>query len=128
MTTDADTDNPITNRPRDYKPAPGRVTVLRERVSQYYVKDDTVDIAKAIPYAELEEVFSIFAVVARVGDSLPSGMQPWFKKGDVVTIQHSLFDEVQISPNLSVWNGPYSAITGVFMEPAENPGQLVATG
>jgi hypothetical protein len=112
-----DTNDPIANRPRDYKPGPGRVTVLRERVSQHYVKDETVDIAKAIPYAEMEEVFSIFAVVARVGDSAPGGMQPWFTKGDVVTIQHSLFDEVQISPNLSVWNGPYAAITGVFVEP-----------
>jgi len=104
---------------RDYKPAPGRVTVIREKINDHYVADEQVNIVKPTMAVEFEEVFSIFATVARIGDPIPGTMAPFFKKGDVVSIIPGLFTEVQL-PGGTVWQGPWSAVSGVFCEIDEN--------
>lgn len=106
-------------RPRDYRPSPGRVTVIRTKAKTHYVKDDAVDIAVPVSEMDRQEFFSIYATVARVGDPVPGGIEPWFQKGDVVTIVPSLFVEVNLVPGMSIWNGPFSAVSGVFEDPEE---------
>jgi hypothetical protein len=54
--------------------------------------------------------------VARIGDPLPGAAPCWFKIGDRVSIQPSLFSEIELTPTLSAWCGPIAAVTGVFVE------------
>lgn len=105
---------PPKQKRRDYKPAPGRVTVLREVVSGHF--NEELDIVKPVKTVDSDRVFAIFATVARVGDTPPGALAPFFKKGDVVSILPSMFDEVELSPGLSVWVGPVASVTGVFEE------------
>lgn len=102
---------------REYVPAPGRVTVLRDKVSRRY--DTTLDIVKHEGIAKWEDAFTIFATVAVVGAQLPGGMAPWFDRGDKITIIPSMFDEIELSPTLTVFCGPFSAVTGKFVDEAQ---------
>lgn len=104
-------------KPRKYKPSPGRVTVLREQVKEHYNKE--LDLAKPVQQINFEKAFSIYATVARVGDQLPGGVEPWFKKGDLVTIIPSMFDEVELAIGMYVFCGPFSAVTGIFEDEEE---------
>lgn len=125
MTTDT-TSTPVTTlaamealprKRRDYKPAPGRVTVLRERVESHYSKE--LDLVKHPSQVEFEQAFAIFATVARVGDPISGGTPCWFAKGDVVSIIPSMFERVELAPGLDVWVGPASAVTGKFEDVPE---------
>ncbi len=107
-------------KPRNYKPGPGRVTVLREITQTHYVKDEDVDLAKPLMATERDKVFTIFATVARVGDQLPGGIAPWFSKGDLVSVIPSMFDEIELAPGMYVFCGPFSAVTGIFEEVMED--------
>lgn len=107
---------PPKQKRRDYKPAPGRVTVLRDVTDKYYVRDEELDIVKSPMQIQYEESFAIFATVARVGDQLPGGPAPFFQKGDVVSILPSMADRIEIAPGFSVWCLPFSAVTGKFEE------------
>lgn len=103
---------PVMAKRRDYLPAPGRVTVLRDPLDTHYVKDDDVDIVKVTD--AWDEMMNVYATVARIGRK---GDEPlWFDEGDSVTIEPSLFREVKLTNELSVWIGPHAAITGVFTE------------
>lgn len=108
---------PAPPKPRNYKPGPGRVTVLREQVKAHY--NEELDLAKPVQQIQFEKAFSIFATVARVGDILPGGMVPWFRKGDLITIIPSMFDEVELAPGMYVFCGPFSAVTGIFEDEKE---------
>jgi hypothetical protein len=102
---------------RDYRPAPGKVTVMRHEVERK-IQSDVLDLEKDVATLELEERFNIHATVARVGEQLPNGIAPFFQQGDHVTIEPSLFREVALSPTLSVWCGPFAGVSGVFEEVA----------
>lgn len=102
-------------RRRDYRPSPGRVTVIRTKAKQFH--NEELGIVTSELEKEREEFFSIYATVARIGAPVPGGIEPWFDEGDVVTIVHSMFEEVDLVPGFSVWNGPFSAVTGVFEDP-----------
>lgn len=105
-------------RPQDYRPAPNRVVVLRQKVERTF-KHGELELARHEDYADRDDRFNIYATVARV--SWPAGMTPWFEKGDRVTISPSLFDEVELMPGKTVHVGPIGAVTGVFFDP-ETPG------
>lgn len=102
---------------RDYRPAPGKVTLLRQAVETHFVKDAELDIVKPDP--ESETLFQIFAKVVRVGEQAPNGMAPFFTEGQIVTVEPSMLREVPLGPNLTVWIAPFMAVTGVFADDNE---------
>lgn len=120
---------PITSEPsepehlpkrRDFQPAPGRVSVLRVPIPETFVKGGLI----VNPDTTSAEVFNLEATVARIGDTIDGGTEPWFSVGDLVVIEPSLFREVQLAPGLSVWNGPFAAIQGRLVEIQPNYQQL----
>lgn len=110
--------------PNVYKPAPGRVTVLRHEVDHQLIKNDALDLVKDTYTIEVQTTFNIHATVASIGDPIPGGIAAFFKKGDHITIEPSSFREVRLSPELTVWVGPIGAVTGVF---ADAPTYSVST-
>lgn len=110
-----DFDDDVPQRRRDYVPAPGRVTVLRHKAPKKY-ENTSLDLAKRMDYAQRDDWFSIYATVARIGRQAPGAAEIWFAVGDVVTIAHSMFDEIELAPGDSVWCGPVAAVTGKFEE------------
>lgn len=109
---------PETKTRRNYVPGPGRVTVVRHKVERT-IKHGELTLEKDIRYAELEDEFSIYATVAVVGKQLPGGLEPWFERGETVSILPSLFDAIELSPELTVHCGPFGGVTGKFVEEDE---------
>jgi len=109
--------SPSPKRGRDLKPSPGRLLVMRQKV------EPTINgIAKPQDTIDREEAFNIFATVVAVGDRAAGGGAPWFKKGDVVTIEPSMARQVELADGMAVEIIPFAAVTGVFAdEPDGDP-------
>ena len=101
-------------RGRDLRPSPGRLLVMRQKV------ETTINgIQKAPETIEREEAFNIFATVVAVGEQTPGGSAPWFKKGDVVTIEPSMARQIELAEGVAVELIPFAAVTGVFADEPE---------
>lgn len=113
------TDEPPLEEPqrrRDYSPSPGKVLVKRHDAARFF--GVSFELAKHPEFAGREDTFEVYATVLRVGKATPISGEPWFIPGQDVTIEHSLFRDIHLTPDDRdvVWNGPYSGIIGVFTE------------
>lgn len=104
---------PEPEKRRDFRPAPGRVLVLRQDVNPFY---EGTKIEKPVDALEMEQVFNTEAIVARIGDTINGGMEPWYAVGERVVIEPAIFKEVRLSPTFSAWHGPFAGVQGVFEE------------
>lgn len=111
---------PIRTAPKrqHYLPAPGRVLLLRQKVSDTF---EGTKLVKATSTTYIEEAYTPFATVAEVGAPIPGGMVPFFKKGDVVTIEPNLLREIELSSELTIWSAPFSSVTGYFVDVEDDP-------
>ena len=111
----------MTDRQRDYRPSPGKVLVKRHLAARFFEQGD-LRLERHADYVERDDAFEPYATVVRVGDQAVGGSAPWFRSGNDVTIEPSLFREIKLTPDYSVWSGPYAGVTGVFddvPEPAD---------
>jgi hypothetical protein len=99
-------------------PSPGRLLVMREPVLPYYERNG-IRFDKTPDVIEMEEARNIFATVVAIGAHAPNGPAPWFQRGDVVTIEPSMFREIELIEGKRVELGPFAAVTGVFSSPED---------
>jgi len=114
----ADVPPPVPQKQRKYKPAPGKVIVKRHEAARQF-EHGSLKLERHSAFVERDDAFEIYATVLEVGEPSAISGEPWFSRGQNVTLEPSLFRDVHLTPDYVVWCGPYAGIIGTFEDEEE---------